>query len=280
MTGSNRRRLATFALVVAFVPTGAHAQTVARSFQELLGILKTDEVVVVVDKTGKETWGKVAELSVSSLGLIILEQRRVGETVTTGVKRTFAGDTVAELIRSDLFQTKGLRIYPASWEKVLALQPDTVITVFLDTGERRNYYFRRAAENDLLVTASGQEQLIQKSSVTRVLAKHNDPMGNGIGYGALVGAVAGWGAFRLQGALCGQGCEEGTGEFPSAVFGAGIGALVGFLIDKSRKGTEMLFPVASGSVDPSSKKDNARSVVGVSPIVSTKRRGLGISLRF
>jgi hypothetical protein len=281
MTSSDRRRLGGFVLAVALFPSGARAQTVVRSFQELEGVLKPEDIIVVTDKTGEETWGKVTGVSPSSLGLVILEKgRNELQTVTTTVRRTFAEDMVAAITRSDLSGTKGTRIYPASWDKVEALQPDSAIVVFLNAGERRQYRFSRAGQNDLtLVTASGQEQTIQKSMVKRVLGKgYNDPVGNGTLYGALVGAAIVQASTGF--AFC-PDCPEGPGLFPAGV-GAGIGALVGFVIDKSHKGTEVRFPVASGSSNrPAGSNASARSVVaGVSPIVSSKRKGVGVWLRF
>jgi hypothetical protein len=284
MTSSDRRRLGGFVLAVSLFPSGAQAQTVVRSFQELDGVLKPGDIIVVTEVTGEDTWGKVSGVSPSSLGLVILEKGRSElQTVTTTVRRTFTEDMVAAITWSDLSGTKGTRIYPASWDKVEALQPDSEIVVFLKTGEQRNYLFRRAGQADLvLVTASGQDETMPKSFVERITRKgYRDPVGNGIGYGALVGAVGGWGAFRLQGAMCGRDCE-GSGEFPTAVFGAGIGALVGYVIDRLHKGSEDLFPVASGpSNPPALSSASARSVIAdFSPLVSSKRIGMGVRLRF
>ena len=67
MISLNRRWLGGFAVAVTLFPGGVHAQTTARSFDELQGILKADEIVVVIDNAGHETARTFAEsLSVSS----------------------------------------------------------------------------------------------------------------------------------------------------------------------------------------------------------------------
>lgn len=70
---SPTRRLSELVLAVAFVPSLAHAQSLARTFKELQRILKPKPVVVVIDTTGQETRGRVAEIAESSLALAIPE---------------------------------------------------------------------------------------------------------------------------------------------------------------------------------------------------------------
>lgn len=106
MISPNRRWLGGFVVVVALWPSLAPAQSMARSFEELQGILKAEEIVVVIDKTGQGTRGRVAEVSPSSLVLVLVEQAPGGLERTTNVKRTFAKDDVAEIVRSGRSETR------------------------------------------------------------------------------------------------------------------------------------------------------------------------------
>ena len=63
----NRRWLGGFAVAVTLFPGAPRAQTTARSFDELQGILKADEIVGVIDNACNQTVSKFAEsLHVSS----------------------------------------------------------------------------------------------------------------------------------------------------------------------------------------------------------------------
>jgi hypothetical protein len=60
-----------------------------RSFTELQRILKVDETVVITDESGRQTRGKVADVSAASL------------TVLTPEKQTFLERSVAQIRRTD-----------------------------------------------------------------------------------------------------------------------------------------------------------------------------------
>jgi hypothetical protein len=85
MVSLNRRWLGGFAVAVALFPGGVHAQTTARSFDELQGILKAEEIVVVFDHAGNKTPLKFAEsLSLSSAQAA--PQGATGKAMTRGKK--------------------------------------------------------------------------------------------------------------------------------------------------------------------------------------------------
>lgn len=263
MASLNRRWLRWIVVGLALLPSGAHAQSVAQSFQELQGILKTGEIVVVVDKAGEETWGQVTEVSGASLGLAIMEKPadRPG-TVVTSRTRTFAADTVEQIARSDLSGVRGTVIFPASWEKVSEVRPGSPITVVLKTGERRDFRFKTIGPGDLtLTTADGREETLSKSLVDRVVRRgYSDPTGNGLAYGGAIGAGTAFTMMAMMFARCDAGCEApapGPTYAAAAAFGGAIGAAVGWALDKAHKDSEMLFP-----------------------IVSAGRKGVGLSRRF
>jgi hypothetical protein len=79
----------TLALFVIVAPNPAPAQTASNSFEELRLLLKKGQTVVVTDATGQRTKGKVADVSPSSLVVLIPDAR------------TFTERTVSEIRASD-----------------------------------------------------------------------------------------------------------------------------------------------------------------------------------
>lgn len=84
MTGSTRRWFARLAVTVALWPASAEAQTPARSFEELRGIVKAEETVIVTDMRGRRVKGALAAIDVNSLSL-----------ATDGRTQTFARSEVS-----------------------------------------------------------------------------------------------------------------------------------------------------------------------------------------
>jgi hypothetical protein len=79
----------TSALFVILAPSPAPAQTLSNSFEELRLLLKNGQTVVVTDATGQRTKGKVADVSSSSLVVLVPDAR------------TFTERTVSEIRASD-----------------------------------------------------------------------------------------------------------------------------------------------------------------------------------
>lgn len=69
MTSSNRQWFARLAATVALWPASAEAQTMARSFEELAGIVKAEETVVVTDMRGRRVKGALTAIDEDSLSL-------------------------------------------------------------------------------------------------------------------------------------------------------------------------------------------------------------------
>ena len=90
-----------------------------------------------------------------------------------------------------------------------------------------------------------------------------DSVGDGITYGALIGAGFAVGMMAVMYARCDAGCEapaEGPTFLMAGASGAGIGALVGWIIDASRKGPDRR--------------------VSVTPVVTARRRAVVLTLNF
>jgi hypothetical protein len=60
---------------LVLLPGAVPAQTVASSLDELQKFMKPDQVLLITDRSGRETWGKVAELTGSSLTLAVVYKR-------------------------------------------------------------------------------------------------------------------------------------------------------------------------------------------------------------
>ena len=90
-----------------------------------------------------------------------------------------------------------------------------------------------------------------------------DPVGDGIGYGALIGAASGAGMMAVLYAKCDGSCEAPA---PGPMYawamsvGAGAGALVGWLVDRGRQ--------------------NVDRRVRVTAVVSPKQQNLRVAVRF
>lgn len=76
------------AVFVVLAPSRAPAQTVANSFEELQQILTKGQTIVVIDATGPRTKGRVADVSPSSLVVVIPEARTFTEGTVTEIRTT------------------------------------------------------------------------------------------------------------------------------------------------------------------------------------------------
>jgi hypothetical protein len=263
MTGLSPALLAV--LVAALLPVVAAEQTVARTFAELHTIIKPGDYVIVVDRADTETWGRV--MAVSERTLTVAPAQRSDDRVEVGKdRRDFAEDAVSSVLRSDATGARGAGVYPASWDRVQALPPGSEVTIVLASGERQRTRVAEVTADDLRVlTSSGQSARFARSDVLRIeRGGVDDPVGNGIAIGVLAGAGAGFAMASGMYAACGDGCEapaRGSTYLAALGFGAGIGAAVGWIVDRAHKGKEIVFPT-------------------VAPIVTRGTKGLTFTLRF
>lgn len=84
MTSSTRRWFTRLAAVVALWPASAEAQTMARPFEELIGVVKAEETVIVTDMRGHRVKGTLTTVDEDSLSL-----------ATDGLPKTFARSEVS-----------------------------------------------------------------------------------------------------------------------------------------------------------------------------------------
>ena len=88
MISLKRHMWSTLAVFVFLAPSSAPAQPVANSFEELRQVLKKSQTVVVTDASGRQTKGKVADVSASSLVVSIPETRAFAEGTVREIRRT------------------------------------------------------------------------------------------------------------------------------------------------------------------------------------------------
>ena len=92
MTSSSRRWFTwlAVAVVLASWPTSAEAQTIAQSFEELIGVVKAEETVIVTDMKGRRVKGALTAFDEDSLTL-----------ATDGLTQTFARSEVSTIRVAD-----------------------------------------------------------------------------------------------------------------------------------------------------------------------------------
>jgi hypothetical protein len=137
-------------------------------------------------------------------------------------------------------------VIPGRWEKVDALTPGFEVVVTLKSGDRLEGSFQSSGPDFLeLVSPTGSDLRTAKRDVLKIVAKekHQDGHRDGL----LAGLLLGLGGGIAAGAIIyytasGEAPESPAGVMAgSGMFGAGIGALTGYLADRSHKGTEVLY---------------------------------------
>ena len=275
------RRWFGLVVAVALFPGSARAQTVAHSFEELQRILKADDIVIVIDKTGQETRGKVAALSASSLVLLIPAKPSGGLDTYAGAKRTFEEDVVAEVLESDSSGRKGPRIYRAparsfqDLQRTLKAGQQVVLMPYPsnEAGREIRAIVSALSATSLVLLIDGMPREFREDSVA-----HIDRPGDRLKNGILIGMTAG---FVVPAAIIFGLCQPHSGgECVEALFapvvgppwgllGAGIGAAAGAGIDAMVGGRTRIYA-----------SPRKTSGVTLSPLLAKDRRGALVSVRF
>jgi hypothetical protein len=140
-------------------------------------------------------------------------------------------------------------VVPGRWEKVASLMSGTSIVVTLKTGERAEWIFRGIGPDRMILSdSSGRElaipkpivQIIETAGKVRDRLANGALIGAGIGFGSAALGMAGYAAHvTASGPIWGG---EATGYYVGAgLVGAGIGALVGTVIDAGSQTPEILY---------------------------------------
>ena len=137
------------------------------------------------------------------------------------------------LVLTTSLQAQGV---PGRWEKLDRQPTGKQIIVTLKAGDRMEGAFKESGTDDLTrMTSTGRELKVAKSEVRSVETE------DGIRNGVLIGAAVGFAGPVMVTLASGVDRTEITFGFIIATWGAGIGALLGYLVDKSHKGTEVLY---------------------------------------
>ena len=131
-------------------------------------------------------------------------------------------------------------VVPGKWQKVDALQPGTQIKVTLKAGDRIECIFNSSGPVDLTLTDAGRGEVkVPKSEVLKIVGSdgYNDSIGDGVAMGALIGV----GLVLVSMAVEGNSRFSNAGEI---ALGAGMGAVVGLVVDTAHKGNELLYRAA------------------------------------
>jgi hypothetical protein len=128
------------------------------------------------------------------------------------------------------------QVIPGRWEKVDSQPVGKQIIVTLKAGDRIEYALKESGADDLtVVDSTGRELKIAKSEVSKVETE------DGIRNGVLIGAAVGFAGPVIVTLASGVDRTEVPFGFAIGVIGAGVGAAVGYLLDKKRKGTQVLY---------------------------------------
>lgn len=136
----------------------------------------------------------------------------------------------------------------SEWERVDALPPGTRVQITRASGERHLYIFRRATADAIVASreagAAGDER-IPKADVTKLVQRDvRDGATDGTAAGALIGFGAAIGLMAIAYANACDTCDPPAFWVlagPAGGVGAGAGALTGFLLDRRRLGSRVLY---------------------------------------
>ncbi len=138
-----------------------------------------------------------------------------------------------------VFFSSGLlnaQVIPGRWEKVDALPQGEEMIITLKAGDRLECAIKESGADDLtVITSTGSELKVAKSEVRKVETE------DGIRNGVLIGAAVGFAGPVIVTLASGVDRTEVPLGFAIGVIGAGVGAAVGYLLDKKRKGTQVLY---------------------------------------
>ena len=135
------------------------------------------------------------------------------------------------------------QVIPGRWEKVDALEQGAEIVITMKSGERvKGTFQQHDAETLFVAEVNGSERPIPEREVAKVVRPlvEGDSSWDGAAIGAAIGYGGGWAGLAAMKSGGGDWAWSDAFEMFGPI-GAGVGALVGYLVDKSHKGTEVLY---------------------------------------
>ena len=134
---------------------------------------------------------------------------------------------------------------PGNWAKVESLTSGADISVKMISGDRMEGTFEGLDENTIHLIIDDRERHYPKEDVVEIrLSKISDSNRNGTLWGLGIGAVT-LGAFTGIALASDPGWTTGAEDVAItavvACLGGGIGALVGYAVDRTHKGSELIY---------------------------------------
>lgn len=265
MTSSYQRRLLLFVFAGVCLPGLAQGQSMARSFEELQSRLKPEDVVVVIENSGRETLGRLVEVTPASVAVATLirgDRSGGGFTWRLGERRSFAVADVALIHRADLSNDTRVLIYAAQGP-FQSLQDRLKIgqtAIVLDnTGREIVGTVAELSSSSLVLRNGSVGQRFDAADVAVI--KRTGPIWDGAVKGGAIGLLSM--LIALSG-CSGSTCEKGS----LLMLGAGIGAAIGLGFDAAF-GPKTVYRSAGQP-----------QRLTVAPVVSKDRQGVAASIRF
>jgi hypothetical protein len=257
------------AAIVASVmlPSPLFAGQSIASFQELRRSLKPGDLVIALDVSGNEMFGRVVEIADDGLGLgLATRTGRDSASFSAEADRVIAAADLQEIWRADLRGRKGRRIFAgsSSFTRALgALTPGLKIVVTRTDGSSASGAVASVSSGQFAVWDQGS---FTEQDVARIESSERDTLLNGAVVGGAIGTIV---ALVGVGGLSGPNASDAVGPTWLLSLGAGIG--IGIAVDAARKG-----PPATIYVRRSATGTEAY----VQPLFSPKTAGLAMSLRW
>jgi hypothetical protein len=140
---------------------------------------------------------------------------------------------VASLLLSAV--TVAAQVQTNDWSRVTSLSGGTKLSVKLKTGQTINGEFRNASDTTLSLTAKNAPLEVRRDDVATI----HEVTKKSAAKATLIGTAVGVGAGAAAGAIADASNDDGFESLDKAatgvlaVAGAGVGALVGFLVGRS-----------------------------------------------
>ena len=130
---------------------------------------------------------------------------------------------------------------PGNWAKVESLSKGDEISVKMTFGDKMKGEYLGLDSDAIRLKTEGKERVYPRNDIAEIhLLNINDSNQNGVGIGALVGGAA-LGLLAVNAFKDEANSNVAAAAVVSGALGAGIGGLVGYVVDNSKKGSELIY---------------------------------------
>jgi hypothetical protein len=134
----------------------------------------------------------------------------------------------------------GPGITPGSWDRVQRLELGSRLVVTLKSGVRLEGAFNGLAQREMVLTDRAAQPLtITRSEISRIATRVDDTLANGALTGAGIGLAAALAVLATVGS--GEGYVLPSAKWGAPALLAGVGIVVGVLVDRAHKGQEVIY---------------------------------------